>query len=294
MTNSSESLEQPRGGEPSMSRRALIGGAAGATLAASGALAQTGSAGTAARPRAGQVALVTGSSRGIGAATAKRLARDGYKVAVNCVEKRDLAAQVVRDIERDGGQAIWVQADVRDPRAVKQLFDASEKAFGPGLDVVVSNAGVLYNARIADITDAQIDHMIDVNTKGSLYVLREAARRVRDNGRIVTLSSSIVELRGPTFGAYAGTKASNWMYASILAKELGPRKVSVNAIAPGYVNTTLFTNGKTPEVIRDFISRTPMGRLGEPEDVAEMINVLCSPETAWVTGQVVFHNGGAV
>ena len=291
-------------------RRAVLGSIAAATLAATATLSGPRTVSAAERspastdsdhasavklPGEGKVALITGSSRGIGAATAKRLARDGYRVTVNCVVNRDLAAAVVRDIEAAGGQAIWLQADVRDPQAVRRLFDASEKAFGSGLDVVVSNAGVLHNAKIADISDVDIEHMIDVNAKGSLYVLREAARRIRDHGRIITMASSIIELRGPTFGTYAGTKASQAMYASVLAKELGPRKVAVNAIAPGYVNTTLFTNGKTPEVIqRDFIAKTPMGRLGEPEDVAELIATLCRPESGWITGQVIFDNGGAV
>ncbi|TIO04915.1 SDR family oxidoreductase [Mesorhizobium sp.] len=241
----------------------------------------------------GKVALVTGSSRGIGAATAKRLARDGYAVTVNCEKNLDLAAGVVREIEAGGGRAIWVQADVSDPSAVQRLFEENERAFG-GVDVVVSNAGIMRLAPFRDMTDADFSRMVDVNQKGSFYVLREAARRVRDGGRIITLSSSITLLRSPTYGAYAATKGAQELFANVLAKELEGRMISVNAMAPGVVNTTLFTDGKTPEQIAGFAARTPHKRLGEPEDIADTIAALCSTEGTWINGQTVFANGGIV
>lgn len=241
----------------------------------------------------GKIALVTGSSRGIGAATAKRLARDGYAVTVNCVVNRDLAASVVREIEAAGGQAIWVQADVSDPAAVRRLFDENEGAFG-GVDVVVSNAGIMRLAPFRDMTDEDFSRMVDVNQKGSFFVLREAARRVRDGGRIIALSSSITQLRSPTYGPYAVTKAAQELFANVLAKELEGRMISVNALAPGVVNTTLFTDGKTPEQIAGFAARTPHKRLGEPSDIANTIAALCSSDGAWINGQTVFANGGIV
>jgi 3-oxoacyl-[acyl-carrier protein] reductase len=125
-------------------------------------------------------------------------------------------------------------------------------------------------------------------------VLREASRRVRDGGRIVTLSSSITQLRSPTYGPYAATKMAQDMYAGILAKELEGRQVSVNAVAPGLVNTTLFTDGKTPEQIDGFVQRTPHKRLAEPSDIADVIAALCGPDGGWVNGQTVFANGGVV
>jgi 3-oxoacyl-[acyl-carrier protein] reductase len=241
----------------------------------------------------GKVALVTGSSRGIGAATAKRLARDGYAVTVNCEKNRDLAAAVVREIEAGGGRAIWVQADVSDPNAVRRLFEANERAFG-GVDVVVSNAGIMRLAPFRDMTDADFSRMVDVNQKGSFYVLREAARRVRDGGRIIAFSSSITLLRSPTYGPYAATKAAQELFANVLAKELEGRRISVNAIAPGVVNTTLFTDGKTAQQIAGFVERTPHKRLGEPSDIADAISALCSADGWWVNGQTVFANGGIV
>lgn len=279
-------------GQNKVPRRAVLAAAAmtSAALAMGAARAQT----TGQAPASsGKVALVTGSSRGIGAATAKRLARDGYAVTVNCEKNRDLAAGVVREIEAAGGRAIWVQADVSDPDAVQRLFEENDRAFG-GVDVVVSNAGIMRLAPFRDMTDADFSRMVDVNQKGSFFVLREAARRVRDGGRIIALSSSITQLRSPTYGAYAATKGAQEFFANVLAKELEGRMISVNAMAPGLVNTTLFTDGKTPEQIAGFAARTPHKRLGEPEDIANTIAALCSADGAWISGQTVFANGGIV
>ncbi len=244
-------------------------------------------------PPGGRVALVTGSSRGIGAATAKRLARDGYAVVVNCRVNRDLAAAVVAEIEAEGGRAIWEQADVAEAAEVARLFGAAESAFG-GVDVVVSNAGVMPLASFADMSDEAFDHVMAVNVKGSFNVLREAARRVRDHGRIIALSSSITQLRSPTYGPYAASKAAQDIFVNVLAKELAGRMISVNALAPGLVNTTLFTDGKTPEQIAGFVQRTPHGRLAEPGDIADVIAGLCAEDGWWVSGQTIFANGGIV
>lgn len=276
--------------ENAVSRRRLL-----AAAAIVPAVAAIGATGAAAQMPSGneKVALVTGSSRGIGAAIAKRLAQDGYSVTVNCVVNRDLAAGVVRDIEAAGGKAIWEQADVSDPAAVRRLFDANDNAFG-GVDVVVSNAGIMRLAPLADMTDEDFDRMVAVNVKGGFNVLREASRRTRDNGRIIALSSSITQLRTPTYGPYAATKAAQELYANILAKELAGRMVSVNAMAPGVVNTTLFTDGKTEQQIAGFVERTPHKRLGEPEDIARVVSALCSGDGWWVSGQTVFANGGII
>lgn len=273
-------------------RRTLLAAMAGAP-AALGLAAVAGRAeGSTGTPN-GKAAVVTGSSRGIGAATAKRLARDGYAVTVNCVENRDLAAGVVREIEAAGGRAIWMQADVSDPKAVQRLFDLCERTFG-GIDVVVANAGIMRLSAFRDMTDDDFDRMWAVNGKGSFNTLREAARRVRDGGRIIALSSSITQLRTATYGPYAATKMAQDMFVSVLAKELEGRGVSVNALAPGVVNTTLFTDGKSPQQIAGFAQRTPHKRLGEPEDIANVIASLCRPDGYWIHGQTVFANGGLV
>ncbi len=283
--------------EELFSRRTLMTAAAltPVMLAAtsSGASAQARATSTLAYQPSGKAALVTGSSRGIGAAIAKRLARDGFRVTVNCVVNRDLAAGVVREIEAAGGAAIWEQADISDPAAVRRLFAANDRAFG-GVDVVVSNAGIMRLAPFKDMTDDDFDRMVAVNVKGSFNVLREASRRVRDRGRIITLSSSITQLRSPTYAPYAATKAAQEIFANILAKELDGRMISVNALAPGLVNTTLFTDGKTPEQIAGFAQRTPHKRLAEPADIANVVSTLCGEDGWWVSGQTIFANGGIV
>lgn len=280
-----------------VTRRNILAGAG--VLATSAAMAGTAIAqsadttGGSAPETAGspRVALVTGSSRGIGAATARQLGRNGYRVVVNCVVNRDLAAQVAGDIEAGGSQAIWRQADVRDPTAVRRLFDAGEEAFG-GIDIVVANAGVMHLAPFAEMSDEDVRHMFDVNILGSFHTLREAARRVRDGGRIFAISSTITKFRTETYGPYAASKMAQELYATVLAKELAGRNISVNAIAPGVVNTTLFTNGKTEQQIAGFVHRTPHGRLGEPEDIAHVISLLCSGSAHWVNGETVYANGG--
>jgi 3-oxoacyl-[acyl-carrier protein] reductase len=274
-----------------LSRRTVLSAAAIAP-----AVVAAASAGTARAQQfqtADKVAIVTGSSRGIGAATAKRLAKDGFKVVVNCRVNRDLAAGVVRDIEAEGGQAVWEQADIRDPAAVRRLFDVAEQNFG-GIDVAIANAGVMNLAPFGEMTDEAFDVMVDTNVKGSFNTLREAARRLRDGGRIVATSSSIVQLRSPTYGPYAASKGAMEIYANVLAKELAGRKISVNAIAPGLVATSLFLDGKTDEQVAGFAKRTPHGRIGEPADIAATVAFLCSPDGWWVNGQTLYTNGGVV
>ncbi|WP_313324730.1 SDR family oxidoreductase [Sphingobium yanoikuyae] len=278
---------------PTNSRRTFLAltAAAPAALALGGvASAQTAASGTGALTGTGRAAIVTGSSRGIGAATARRLARDGYTVTVNYLTNRDLAAQVVRDIEAAGGRAIVRQGDVADPAAVKALFDAHDEAFG-GVDVVVNNAGIMNVGPFAQMTDAAFDRMIATNVKGSFNVLREAARRTRDGGRIISLSSSIILQKPAATGAYAATKAAQEIFSSVLAKELGSRKISVNSVAPGAVDTQLLRqHGEA--ALRGIPEATPLGRLGRPEDIANVIASLCAQDGAWINGQNVFANGG--
>lgn len=273
-----------------VSRRNIL---AAAALSPVLATVVSGTAGAQQAEKPDRVAIVTGSSRGIGAATARRLAADGYKVVVNCRVNRDLAAGVVKEIEAAGGHAVWEQADIRDPAAVKRLFDVAERNFG-GVDVAVANAGVMNLATFAEMSDEDYDVMMDTNVKGSFNTLREASRRLRDGGRIIATSSSIVQLRTPTYGPYAASKGSMEIFVSILAKELAGRNISVNAIAPGVVATPLFLDGKTPEQVAGFAGRTPHGRIGEPTDIAATVAMLCSTDGWWVNGQTIYSNGGIV
>ncbi|TIT47345.1 MAG: SDR family oxidoreductase, partial [Mesorhizobium sp.] len=213
----------------------------------------------------GRAALVTGASKGIGAEIARRLARDGFSVVVNYARGAEAVESVVREIETEGGTAIAVQADVGDPKGVVRLFDAAEQAFG-GLDVLVNNAGIMKLAPLAEMDDADFDRQIAVNLGGVFRGMREGARRLRDGGRIVSFSSSVVGLYQPSYGVYAATKAGVEAMTHVLAKELGPRGITVNVVAPGPVATELFLDGKSEALVETITKLIPLGRLGQPAD----------------------------
>lgn len=240
-----------------------------------------------------KVAIVTGASRGIGAAVAQRLAKDGFAVVVNYAGRAGEAEQVAGKIEAAGGKALTVQADVGDAAAVARLFDETEAAFG-GVDVLVNNAGIMRLAPMADADDALIDSQIAVNLKGTVNTLRQAARRLRDGGRIVNFSTSVVGLKLETYGVYAATKAAVETLTGILAKELRGRNITVNAVAPGPTATALFLDGKSPELVERMSKMNPLERLGTPEDIAAAVAFLTGPDGAWINGQVLRANGGMV
>ena len=240
-----------------------------------------------------KVAIVTGASRGIGAAIAQRLAKDGFTVVVNYAGSAGEAEQLAGKIEAAGGKALTAQADISDAAAVARLFDKTEAVFG-GIDVLVNNAGIMRLATIADGDDTLIDSQIAINLKGSIYTLREAARRLRDGGRIVNLSTSVVGLKLETYGVYVATKAAVEGLTGILAKELRGRNITVNAVAPGPTATALFLDGKSPELIERISKANPLERLGTPEDIAAAVAFLAGPDGAWINGQVLRANGGMV
>ncbi|NKI72198.1 SDR family oxidoreductase [Collimonas pratensis] len=240
-----------------------------------------------------QVAIVTGSSRGIGAAVALRLARDGFAVIVNYAGSAAAAEALVQQLLKQGGQALAVQADVSDAVAVRAMFDAAEQAFG-GVDVLVNNAGIMLNASIADTDDAAFDRQIAINLKGSFNTLREAARRLRHGGRIINFSSSVVGLLQPTYGVYAATKAGVEAMTSVLAKELRGKNITVNAVAPGPTATDLFLNGKPQEVVDRLAKLAPLERLGQPQDIAATVSFLAGADGGWINGQVLRANGGII
>jgi len=237
-----------------------------------------------------RAAIVTGASRGIGAAIAQRLAADGFAVVVNYARGRDEADSVVRAIEGAGGRAVAAQADIGASGGMTALFDA---AFG-GADVLVNNAGIMKLSPIAQTDDALFEQQIAINLGGVFRGMREAARRLRDGGRIVNFSSSVVGLYQPTYGVYAATKAAIEAMTHVLAKELGPRRITVNAVAPGPVGTELFTTGKSDEQIAAISKMNPLGRLGTPEDIARVVAFLAGPDSGWVNGQVIRANGGVI
>lgn len=240
-----------------------------------------------------KVAIVTGASRGIGAAIAERLAGDGFTVAINFAGNAADAEQLVHKIEAAGGRAITAQADVSDPSAVARMFDAAEAAFG-GVDVVVNNAGIMKLASLADSDDSLFDSQVAINLKGTFNTLRLAARRLRDGGRIVNLSTSVVGLKLENYGVYAATKAAVETMTAILSKELRGRSITVNAVAPGPTATDLFLNGKSDELIARMAKMNPLERLGTPADIAHAVAFLVGPDGGWINGQVIRANGGMV
>lgn len=241
----------------------------------------------------GKVAIVTGASRGIGASIAERLAGDGFAVVVNYAQNARPAEELVRRIVESGGRASAFKADVSDPAAVAAMFEFAAKQFG-GVDVLVNNAGVLSQANIADTSDSDFDRLIAINLKGTFNTLREAAKRIRNDGRIINFSTSVVGSLMPSYAIYAATKAAVETMTSIMAKELRGRNITVNAIAPGPTATDMFLTGKSPELIQQMAKVPPLERLGTPEDIAGVVSFLAGRDAGWVNGQTLRANGGYV
>jgi 3-oxoacyl-[acyl-carrier protein] reductase len=238
-----------------------------------------------------KVAIITGASGGIGAAIAKRLATDGVSVVVNYAGNASEADKIVAEIISAGGSAMAVKADVSSSGEVAALFDATEKQFG-GVDILVSNAGRAIRKPLVEFEDADFDAVIKTNLYGTFHGMREAAKRLRDGGRIINISMSFQGEPIPGYGVYFGSKAAIEQMTAVAAKELGPRRITVNAVRPGPTRTPLFMSGKTLEIVKHFEDQIALGRLGEPEDVAKVVSFLASPEGEWVNGQSFAANGG--
>lgn len=240
------------------------------------------------RPRA---ALVTGGSRGIGAAIARRLAVDGMSVLVNYRTDQQAADEVVAAITAGGGRAVAAQADVADPAQLRSLFDAAEEHFG-GLDVVVNSAGVGHSSPLAQTSDADFDAVFAVNARATFVVLREAAHRLADEGRVIVISRAGLPPR-PGGGLYAASKAAGDALVRAAAQELGPRQITVNSVLPGATRTDMWTHRSSGAADDDAVAaRTALGRLGEAGDIAEVVAFLASDAARWITGQAIAADGG--
>jgi 3-oxoacyl-[acyl-carrier protein] reductase len=237
------------------------------------------------------VALVTGASRGIGQAIALRLAHDGFDIVVNYAGNTARAQESVDAIEALGRKAIAVQGDVSDADAVAHLFDTAQEAFG-GIDVVVNSAGVMPMATISPDNLADFDRVIATNLRGSFLVLAHAARRLREGGRIIALSTSVIAKSFPGYGPYIASKAGTEGLVHVLANELRGRGITVNAIAPGPVGTELFLDGKSEEQVAQIAKLAPLERIGTPDEIAAAVAFLAGPDGAWVNAQVIRVNGG--
>jgi 3-oxoacyl-[acyl-carrier protein] reductase len=239
---------------------------------------------------AGKTALVTGSSRGIGRAIAERLAADGATVVINYARSLQHAREVVDGIHARAGKAVAIQADVSKPAEVQRLFSEAEKVVGP-LDIVVANAGVFLSKPLIENTEADYDYVFDINTKGVFFILQEAARRVRGGGRIIAVSTGGTKMPFSNASLYLGSKAAVEQFARSLARELGPRNVTVNILSPGFTDTDMLNSEETRAL---GASLSPFNRIGTPQEVADVSAFLASDAARWVTGQNLQAGGGVV
>ncbi|WP_338521640.1 SDR family oxidoreductase [Pseudomonas batumici] len=238
-----------------------------------------------------KVAIVTGASRGIGAVIARQLAAQGFAVAINYASSATEASALVVELRQAGHPAIAIKADVARSADVARLFEETEQQLGK-VDVLVNNAGILKVLPLAQHSDELFEQTFAINTRGTFNTLREAAARMNDGGRIVNFSSSTVALNLPGYAVYIASKAAVESLTQVFAKELRGRRISVNAVAPGPVATELFLHGKSEEQIQTFARMPPLERLGQPQDIADVVSFLVSPAAAWVNGQILRANGG--
>lgn len=242
-----------------------------------------------------KVAIITGASRGIGAEIAKSLAHQGITVLVNYTSNSAAADSVVDEIKLNGGNATAFQADVSNHAQVSSMFDHAINVFG-GVDILINNAGVMQPGQInlSETDDELFDKIVAVNLKGSFNTMKMAAKKLRKNGRVINLSSSVVGLAFPGYSVYAATKAGIETMSAIYTKELRGKNITVNTIAPGPTATELFLEGKSEEQISGLAKMPPLERLGTPEDIAKVVSFIVSDQSEWVNGQTIRVNGGMV
>jgi NAD(P)-dependent dehydrogenase (short-subunit alcohol dehydrogenase family) len=246
-----------------------------------------------------KVAVITGSSRGLGAATAKRLARDGFFVIVNYVRSKKDGEEVLREIQQAGGKGALVQGDVSDLGGIRSFFEGVDAALKglslpASIDVFVANAGILISKPFVQTTEADFDSLFDTNVKGVFFQIQNVLPRLRDNGRIVTLSSGLSRFANPMFTAYSATKGAIDVMTRVLAQELGARGITVNAIAPGAVDTDMNAAWLRSEEGRTMLmSRQALKQVAVPPDIADAIAFLAGPDSRWITGQRIEASGGS-
>ncbi|MBW4564462.1 MAG: SDR family oxidoreductase [Mojavia pulchra JT2-VF2] len=242
-------------------------------------------------PLTEKVAIVTGASRGIGRAIALKLAGNGAFVVVNYVGNTAKAQEVVAEITQQKGQAIAVQGDISQIGDIKRLFDQTIEHFGK-VDILVNNAGIAFYQPITQVTDQEFDKILAINVKGTYFACQQAAQQMAEGGRIINFSSSTTAMMLPTYSAYVATKGAVEQITRVLAKELGTKRITINAVSPGPTDTELFREGKTEEQINRLAQMAALGRLGDVEEIASVVAFLASDEARWITGQNIRVNGG--
>ena len=241
-----------------------------------------------------QVAIVTGASKGIGAEIARQLAAEGANVVVNYASSKEGADRVVDEIAKGGGKAIAVQADVAKKNDIERLFAETKNAFGR-LDILVNNAGVYQFAPIEAVTEEEFHREYNTNVLGLLLATQEALKHFgAEGGSVINVSSIATSVTPPNTSIYTGTKGAVDAITRVLAKELGPKKVRVNAIRPGGVVTEGFhaMGGPGSDFEKQMIAQTPLGRIGQPHDIAPAAVFLASRDGAWITGETIMVGGG--
>jgi 3-oxoacyl-[acyl-carrier protein] reductase len=237
-----------------------------------------------------KVVLVTGASRGIGAAIAKKLASEGAKIIINYAGAQNEADQTVQAIKDNGGDAIALKADVSKAAEVTALFDAAIAHYGR-IDVLINNAGIMITKLLKDTTDDDFTRQFDVNVRGTFNTLREAATKLANNGTVINLSTTLTRVMIPTYATYVATKGAVEQLTRVFAKEVGTRGITVNAVLPGPTNTELFIKGKTQEQIDRLASLNAFNRLGEVDDIAKVVSFLAGDDAKWISGQTIGLNG---
>jgi NAD(P)-dependent dehydrogenase (short-subunit alcohol dehydrogenase family) len=274
-------------------RQTLYGlGTAGLALTAA-TTAQAQGTTNAGRPLAGKVAIVTGARNNQGRAYAAALAGLGVNVVIHYhrVETRNEAADTAGLVEKAGAKAILIQGDLTNSENVKKLFDAAQTTFG-GTDIVVHTVGAIIKKPLAQFTDAEFERLDAINNRALFYTMREAANRVRNGGRIIAIGTSLTAGSAPGYAVYAGTKAPVEEYTRMLARELGEKRITVNAIAPGPLDNTFFHAAETPQSTAFAASLSVERRLGKIEDIVPLVEFLAQPPSQWVNGQTLWINGG--
>jgi 3-oxoacyl-[acyl-carrier protein] reductase len=238
-------------------------------------------------PLTGKIALVTGGSKGIGRAVAERLAADGASVAINFNHDETVAAAVIKGIDERGGRAVAIRADVSRIGEIASLFDAAEEQLGP-LDIVVANAATFVMKPVTELTEEEFDRVFDLNTKGVFFILQQAARRLNDGGRIIVTSTGGTRMLFRDNAVYLGSKGAVEQFVRGLAQELGERRITVNAVLPGFTDTALLPDRDRAQAEKS----SPFQRIGQPHDVGDAIVFLAGPDARWVTGQMLGAGGG--
>ncbi|GJE91537.1 NAD(P)-binding protein [Phanerochaete sordida] len=247
-------------------------------------------------PLKGKTAVVTGSSRGIGAAIAKRLAADGASVVINYVSTADVALVLAEEINKEGkGSAITIQGDMSSVADGVRVIEKSAEHFGGHIDIVVLNAAHMVNGPLEDITEAEFDKHFTVNVKVPLFQVQAAVKYMTSGGRVIFLSSNVTlnTSVGPQVALYAATKGAVEQFNRVLAKELGAKGITVNSVSPGATATPLFLRSHSQEIVERTAAAHPAGRIAQPEDIAPMVAFLSRDEASWINGQNIYINNGS-